>query len=239
MKYMGINRRRRDWRGRLRRLAYGVVMAFSATQAPASESQTAGDKTAQQAPVIVEDQQMLTALVLVQGVLAERAQPMLFGASFTRPALGERSERLLSEMNNPVSNGLLRLSFSDDDLRRLKEGIGMDLELPDLGSFHLNLYSRTGTDMPAGKRWELAPNESTHSSARRQWSIGASLDQVRTEEGGRQLVLVPQLVLDAAALLGRKDHFDICIQYAHWRAPGGQAASEQRVPQAVFKWSAF
>lgn len=233
MRYQGANRRRRDLRGRLQRLAYGLLLAFSAAQASAAPSDKRSEPSAEERE---DDPQLLAALVLVQSWAEDRAQPALFGASFSRAASGELSERQLSSAAGEISRGLVTLSFSDDDLRRIKDGLGLDIELPDLGYFHLNLYSRKDSGLPGGKRFGLIPAGEREGGPRR-WSLGGSLDLVRPVDGERELVLVPQLMIDMAALIGSDKRFDVCVQYAHWRARNSREVSAERVPQATLRFS--
>jgi hypothetical protein len=222
-------RRRKGPLNRLRRLAYGLLLALGAPLATASQTSVT-DGSAPQKTVVPSEagEEYVAALVFLRGLAAENAEPAVFGTSFSRPALGERSEWSLSTLPPPVRSGLLTLSFSDNDLRNWRRGAGIDIDLPDVGQF-----SR-GRD--ALKRWNLRPRAPAHDEARH-WSLGGSVDWVRSGEGDeRALVFVPKLVVNAAALLGGHGSFDVCIQYAHWtaRETGGVTG---RVPQAVVRWS--
>jgi hypothetical protein len=103
-----------------------------------------------------------------------------------------------------------------------------------MGRFRLNFFSR-GRD--ALKRWSLSPHEEVPDAVQRHWSLGGSVDWMRTGSGSeRQLVFVPKLVINAAALLKTHGTFDVCIQYAHWTSRQGEP-DPGRVPQAVVRWS--
>src|SRR5579859_2628735 len=56
----------------------------------------------------------------------------------------------------PAGNTLLTAHFLGDDLASASKGVGVDFLVPEMGYFHLNLYS--GRDGPnRGKRWQFNP----------------------------------------------------------------------------------
>lgn len=232
----GRERRRKGLGNRLRRLAYGAMLVLSAPSAFAAPDLAPPAKRhmLRAAEPKAQEQQTLSALVFLQALAADQAAPAVFGASFSRAVLGERSEQALSSLPLPLHTGLVALSFSDDDLRRLRHGAGLDISLPDLGEFHLNFFSR-GHD--PGRRWSLNPvSQKSGWTPQHNWTLGGSFDLVRTrDDGPRQLVFVPQLVINAAAALKTRGKFDICIQYAYWNSRSGDISG--RLPQALVRLS--
>jgi len=229
-------RRRRDPMNRLRRAAYGVLLAMGAPVASAAGAVASQGQPAPLRSGAAEEheQSNFAALVFVQGLAAEQAQPAVFGASYSRAVLGERSEQSLSSVPLPIRSGLITVSFSDDELRRWRRGAGLDIILPDVGQFRLNFFSRGGQAL---KRWSLSPvGSESETAGNRNWSLAASVDWVRTQDGeSRELVFIPKFVVNASELLKTQGKFDICVQYAHWRSR--EAGNLGRVPQAVLRWS--
>lgn len=226
-------RRRKGIVNRLRRSLYGLLLACGAPLACGISARAVASDTQSVAPE-AESQQNFAALVFIKGLAEDQARPVAFGASFSRAAIGEISEQSLSATPLPLRNGLLTLSFSDDELRRWRKGAGLDITVPDLGQFRLNFFSRGGEAL---KRWDLSPVTEELESESRPWSLGASVDWVRTREGeGRELVFIPKLAVDVSDLLKTRTRLDVCIQYAHWRSrePGEH---QGRVPQAVLRWA--
>lgn len=136
---------------------------------------------------------------------------------------GARGSRLL----------LLRLDVAPDPVRQLRSGLSANLVLPAFGRFHLTLYGRRGAEL-SGNRWELGGTGSANPPA---WSLGGRLDAVRIpEDDRRHLVLVPQLALDLSRLLGAPGRLDAHVQLGHWHDQGGQAVSDETLPQLTLRW---
>ncbi|MBV8063615.1 MAG: hypothetical protein JOY51_08465 [Nevskia sp.] len=139
----------------------------------------------------------------------------------------------------PAGNSLLTAHFLGDDLDTLSKGLGVDMLLPGVGYFHMNLYS--GKDGPnLGRRWQLNPSGfSLPQSANRFWSLGASLDVEKVSPTGkRSLVFVPQLVMNLDAVVPMSGRLQAIVSYHNWHSNAGVAQPDVgQVPQVSLKWS--
>lgn len=134
------------------------------------------------------------------------------------------------------------------EFRPVKNGLGLDLGLPESGNMHLSLYS--GKDgFSHGKRWDMdglagpaGDGFGPVDAAPRLWSIGASLDLVRfrsTVEGpgpDSRVVVNPQLRLDVDALTGLGGDCELLVQGTQWRDADARAVDTHRVVQVSMKW---
>jgi len=139
----------------------------------------------------------------------------------------------------PVGDALFTAQFLGDDLKKIGKGLGVDLALPELGYFHLNLYAGRN-DATGGKRWRIDPEGfALPQSTGKLWSLGGSLALERDEPGGhRQLRFVPQLVLNLDTLTHVSGRMQAVISYHNWRsqADRGPADDQGPVPQVSLKW---
>ncbi len=149
---------------------------------------------------------------------------------------------------SPVQTDLAIAEGAEGDLARLltltvdhrilgawSDGAGVNFNMGNRGGLHLELYSRRDSEGP-GQRWDLNPAApDAMAPASRFWSLGGSLDQVRTRNGGRQIVFVPQLVLDFAALPGNNRPFEALVQYANWSPTPGKLMLDQNLLQVAVR----
>ncbi|TXH06157.1 MAG: hypothetical protein E6R07_01310 [Nevskiaceae bacterium] len=139
----------------------------------------------------------------------------------------------------PVGDLLFTAHFLGDDLATLRKGLGVDLAVPAIGYFHLNLYS--GRDGPnAGKRWRVQPDGiALPESSDRIWSLGGSLDLVRPDRNShRQVIFVPQLVMNVDQVARVPGHMQMALSYRNWNSPvSGLLPDSGMVPQLTFRWS--
>jgi hypothetical protein len=130
---------------------------------------------------------------------------------------------------------LLAVSVDQRILGAIRDGVGVIFSMGELGGLHLNLYSRRNPKGP-GQRWNLNPAGVGVAAALPQfWSLGGSLDLARSGDGGRQIVFVPQLLLNVDALTGSDNRFQIFMQYANWRPATGEPALDEKVPQITLR----
>jgi hypothetical protein len=139
----------------------------------------------------------------------------------------------------PVGDLLLTAHFLGTDLSKIDKGLGVDLAIPELGYFHLNLF--TGRDGPAaGKRWQINPQGfELPQSTDRLWSLGGSLAVERDQPGGhRHLLFVPQLVLNLGAITHASGRLEALVSYHNWLGlPHQPQTVAGRVPQLSLRWS--
>lgn len=138
-----------------------------------------------------------------------------------------------------VGGQLLTAHYLGDDLDRIGKGLGVDLLLPELGYFHLNLYS--GRDGPnQGRRWLIKPRGfALPESADGVWSLGGSLALERSDHyGPRRLQFVPQLVLNLDKIVPVQGRMQALLSYHNWReAADTVPARTGKVPQVSLRWS--
>lgn len=150
----------------------------------------------------------------------------------------------LSPRFNRVSE-LLRLRQHNvvEQLRELRRGVGLDIELPDAGKLHLMLHPQEDK-LGGGKRWALT---SVEPSAQPQapagaalWSVGTAVDLVETEIPGRdgrrerKIAVAPQLIVDADRLLGMRGDAVVTLQRTYWKSE--QATMPEPVVQLRLNW---
>lgn len=130
---------------------------------------------------------------------------------------------------------LMSLTVDHRILGAIRDGVGVNFSMGDLGGLHLNLYSRRNPKGP-GQRWNLNPAGPGAAAALPQlWSLGGTLDLVRDNNGSRQIALVPQLLLNFDALGGSPNGFQAFVQYANWRPAAGEARVDEKVPQIALR----
>lgn len=112
----------------------------------------------------------------------------------------------------------------------LRDGIGMDYRLGLRGGLQFNLYAPRRA-RGAGRSWNLnaeAPDATAF------WLLGGSLDLARDGEE-REVVFVPQLLLDFDALTARDRTLQVFVQYAPWQAPSGLAGPDELMAQVALR----
>ena len=206
----GRERRRKDVIGRLRRLAYGILL-WTAVPAASAAEETFGRHDVRPLDL---DTSVSSLTMSFRPVAGHLQHPGLLPAKTT-----------------------VRTLFSfrfEDELSILRKGVGFDLALPQLGTVYLNLYSREDSGI-AGKRWKLHDETRTQRLSTR-WLLGGTVDLVRDNpNASRQVNVNPQLVLDVDDLLGMNSRCEAHFQYANWKG-AGEDAPVGRVPQVLVKW---
>lgn len=125
---------------------------------------------------------------------------------------------------------LLEVSVDHRVLGAIRDGVGVNFSLGELGGLHLNLYSRRNPKGP-GQRWNLNPVAAAAATAPRLWSLGGALDLVRSGTGHRQVAFVPQLLLNLDALTDNPQRLQAFLTYARWRQAPGEMTIDEEVPQ--------
>lgn len=229
---VGRERRRRDLYGRVRRFLYGVLLLAAAPGAVAADEMASlGKFRAQAAAAASLSEQALVATL--QGLIMVNAEPATHPelpiqsqAGYPRIALDTITARLPDAGEAP----LFRVAVTES--RSIRDGIGFDLAVPDVGNFHLNLYARRNA-RTEGRRWSV---NGTDAADDRIWSLGGTLELVRTIDGDRHVAFVPELLVD---LSGRPESylpFQASVRIAHWRSLAEKQSLDERAPQLLFKW---
>jgi len=138
----------------------------------------------------------------------------------------------------PVGELLLTAHYLGDDFDRIEWRSGVDLLVPEIGYFHLNLYNGGGG--PAwSKRWQIMPEGfSLPQSTDRVWSLGGSLALERSgAHGERRLQFVPQLLLDLGQVVPVGERIEAVLGYYHWHgATDATTACAKPLPQLALRW---
>jgi len=227
----GRERRRTDLYGRVRRFLYGVLLLAAAPGAVAADELASLGKFRAQAHATVAASERAVVATL-QGLIMINAEPVappetpIQGQSgYPRIALDTITARVPEAGSAP----LFRVAVTQSTIR---DGIGFDIAVPDLGNFHLNLYTRRNAKTE-GQRWSVSGADG---DASRNWSLGGTLELVRTIDGDRHLAFVPELLFDLTE--GRQAYlpFQASLRVANWRSLAEKQSLDERVPQLMFKW---
>lgn len=231
---VGRERRRRDLYGRVRRFLYGLLLLAAAPGAVAADelASLGKFKAHTRAAVSASEQAIMATLQGLVMINADRAAnpeaPIQGQAGYPRIALDTITARLPEAGDAP----LFRVAVTES--RSIRDGVGFDLAVPDLGNFHLNLYARRNAKTE-GRRWSVNGAGDDAGNAR-QWSLGGTLELVRTTEGDRHLAFVPELLFDLSDEEQSYLPFQASLKIAHWRSLAEKEALDERVPQLMFKW---
>lgn len=213
----GRERRRRGVVNRLRRLAYGLMLSCSlpvTAGQPAAAPSPRSDRGAESASSRSSSASIQGLLAMVANLPADPATPLGTDDDYGHLAFEDVALRL----EDPRGSAKLRLQLMP--MERLRDGLGLHVQVPDLGALHLTLYARRGGG-----------------AARSAWSLGGSMELVRMTDGSRQLAFVPELSVDGDVLLRRDLGFSAAVRYAHWRGTGAKDAQDFEVPQLLFRWN--
>jgi hypothetical protein len=227
---VGRERRRRDLYGRVRRFLYGILLLAASPGAVAADEMASLGKFRAQAKATASasEQAVVATLQGLVMVHAERVAspetPIQGRSGYPRIAL----DTITARLPEPGEAPLFRIAVSEG--RSIRDGVGFDLAVPDLGNFHLNLYTRRNAKTE-GKRWSVSDGE-----ADRSWSVGGTLELVRTVDGGRQVAFVPELLVDLSDRAESYLPFQASLRLAHWRSLAEKESLDERVPQLMFKW---
>lgn len=235
----GRERRRKGPVNRLRRFLYGVLLAAAAPGAMAADELAAlgQHRPAPKPPVSSAPERAL--LATLQGLILIHAESTVVAEAvarreqaYPRIALDTVTARVPENPDAP----LFRVAVSDG--REVRDGVGFDLAVPDIGNFHLNLYTRRNA-RSEGRRWAAIAGESEADDAPAPgpaWSLGGTLELVRTLGGEKHVAFVPEVLID----LGGKPEgylpFQASLKMAHWRSLAEKQSLDERVPQLSFKW---
>jgi hypothetical protein len=231
-------RRRKGPVNQLRRQLYGWVMASAALSAEAAENPSSNPAVPLQRLPIAET---ASALWADNDVLLARNPGGPGWLAYGGIAALNRNARLISPdyAYLPVGELLFTAHFLGDDIDILRKGLGVDLAVPALGYFHLNLYS--GRDGPnRGKRWQVNPDGmALPESHDHIWSLGGSLDLAKPDRNSRrQIMFVPQLIMNVDQIAKIPGHMQVSLVYRNWDSPvSGLLQESGRMPQVSFKWS--
>jgi len=203
----GREQRRKGWVNVLRRGIYAALLWVShPLNAAAADDGSAAEAQPRRATI---DIQALPA----EGPAEARSWRVGISSSDPRaaPALAPLIERLRNRS----------WKFDDRRFPSLRGGIGVDIDLPEAGNLHLNLLPRKDKAVTGdGLRWKLSADESD--DRQQKWSLGGTLDRVRSGDGPGQpgeskLAVTPQLILDVDALTGMSGDAKLTLQRAQWR----------------------
>lgn len=224
-------RRRRDAIGRIRRFLYGVLLLAATPGAVAADELAHVGKYRS---IAVASAPERTLIATLQGLLVAHAElvvspatPLYAHSGHPRMSLDTVSARVHEGVDAP------RFRVAASDGRALRDGIGFDLGVADFGNFHLNLYARRNA-RTEGQRWAMGAGEDGDGS--RRWSLGGTLELVRTLGGERFVAVVPELLLDLPPEGTRFLPFEASLKYANWRSLAEKQSLDERVPQLTFKW---
>ncbi|HVT36540.1 MAG TPA: hypothetical protein VHE37_13210 [Nevskiaceae bacterium] len=209
-----------------RRALYGLALAY-AGHAAASEPGTRATRPVP-APSMVNP---LAAQWLAAGYpVTLTAQP---------DPLDPRAHRSGSDLAlHPVAIGQdapLLTATLVDELAQMKDGVGLDLKVPDVTNLYLNLYTRSNP-RSRGKRVQLAPDDSDDGSAEPLWSVGGAVNVVRELDGGRRLEVAPQLTVNLGRAVGAPGRLQALLQRARWNNNDPFNGGTESVVQLSFRW---
>lgn len=170
-------------------------------------------------------------------------------AATTSPLSLETHVRLAEWSLDAQSPDRLRLHFdarSDTEslLRRWRYGAGLDLQLPGDGLLQASL-STSRRRRNEGARYALTPDGLADGSQQPLWSLALSLAPEDRVQGGRRLLLAPQLRVDLARWLDTPGRAELYVEYTPWihdlrgdvhDAPGLLEDLDERVPQLKLRW---
>lgn len=231
MPQMGRERRRTDLYGRARRFVYGLLLLAASPGAMAADELAAlGQHRAVAPPVASASGRAV--LATLQGLIMVHAErsigpdtPLQDQHGYPRVALDTISARLPEATESP----LFRVAVSEG--YALRDGLGFDLAVPDLGNFHLNLYTRRNA-RTGGERWALTDATIPDQA----WTLGGTLELVRTIDGEKHVAFVPELRIDLSDAPAHYLPFQASLKLAHWRSLAEKQSLDERVPQLTFKW---
>ena len=210
-----------------RRLLYGVTLYLGAGSAGAA-APDAPVRHSRPAPPPT-GVNTTTANWLAQGY------PVVLGNVPLDP-MDPRAQRagsnLLPFAANAAFNNPLLTATVTDDLTAMRNGVGIDFKMPDVGNFYLNLYTRKNPK-GRGKRWQLIPDDGAEAKT---WSMGGAVNVVREIDGGRHLVVAPQINVNLTRAIGAPGQMEASLQRANWSGIDPTSASSEKVVQLSFRW---
>lgn len=232
-------RRRKGPINQLRRQLYGLVMASAALSAEAAENPVRNAGAPLQRLPVAETNN--AAPWSDNDVLMVRSPAGTGWQAYGGMAALNRDARLISQdyAYLPVGELLFTAHFLGDDIDTLRKGLGVDLAIPAVGFFHLNLYS--GRDGPnRGKRWQVNPDGmALPESHDRIWSLGGTLDLAKPDRNSRrQIMFIPQLIMNVDQIMRVPGHMQVSLMVRNWNSPiSGLLPESGQIPQVSFKWT--
>jgi hypothetical protein len=212
----GRERRRKGLVNVLRRACYGVMLWFTQQQAMAADRATMEAQTPKQ----------LTTLSRL---------------SISLPATLSASSGWLLRQPEIEWVPPLRMKVGNTwrEVRRLKDGLGLDLGVQDYGSLHLALHPKRDQIKP-GTRLNLGSTDPTLPATQPLWSLGGAVDLVKYSESqnpaerSQRVHCAPQLLLDADRLTGLPGDGVMTVQHAYWQS--SRYIPDQPVWQVRLRW---
>ena len=236
---VGRERRRKGPINRLRRFLYGILLFCASGVAAADPLASFGaHRTAASHQEATDAAPVMRALeATVEGILMVQADEEADPAIGPQPAFYPRLalDRINAHLLEPALVPVPMMQMSVNTRSSLRDGLGFDVAVPDFGSFHLNLYTRRNARTP-GKRWSMNLTSGEVSEPERPWSLGGSLELVRTQDGARQAAFVPELLLDFGALTNRPIAFSASLKYSKFRSLHDKRSLDEDMPQLSFNW---
>lgn len=229
----GRERRRTDAYGRARRFVYGILLLAAAPGAIAADGLSDLGKYRATAAAAAAPAQALVAtlqgLVMIHAEqVVSPATPLYGHTGYPRMALDTVTARVHEGLEPP------RFRVAGGDGRSVRDGVGFDLNVGDVGNFHLNLYARRNAKT-GGRRYALNEDREAPDPGA-PWSLGGTLELVRTISGERYVTVVPELQLDLSGSETRYLPFQASLKHANWRSVADKASLDERVLQLTFKW---
>jgi hypothetical protein len=232
----GIEKRRKGPVNRMRRMLYGLLLGSAAAPGFAA----AADNGASRLPQAMTNAQLRQEgeVLLVRDGSAPSRSPMLAAYGGLAPMLTQAATISPDFAFAPLGKMLLTAHFLGTELDSLGKGLGVDLLVPELGYFHLNLYNGPGGPNQ-GKRLRIQPEGFDMPQTENQaWSLGASLELARGYDDRRRLQFVPQLVLNLDRCVPIGSRMQAVLSYRNWHAAGELDAVESRpIPQLALHWA--
>jgi hypothetical protein len=233
-----VERRRAGPVNRLRRMLYGLLLGSASAPALAgSPLGGAAGGTLHRLPMVQTNAPawMHDNVLLARDPLS--AGGALYAYSGLGPALSAAAALGPDYAFLPVGNLLFTAHYLGGDLKKLGKGLGVDLAVPQFGYFHLNLFAGRD-DIIGGQRWRIDPQGfALPESAQRSWSLGGSLAVEAGPSGRRQVLFVPQLVLNLDAITHVSGRMQAVLSYHEWHSRLDRAPTDNGpVPQVSLKW---
>lgn len=224
----GRERRRTDLYGRTRRFLYGLLLLAAAPGAMAADEMASIGRYKAAPPVASTAEKLVTATL--QGLVLLHAtdeQSTLQPNGYPRLGLDTVTGRVADTAL--ADSPLFSVAVSEGGA--IRDGLGFDMALPDVGNFHLNLYARSGA-RTSGKRFTMSGD----ATPARSWSLGGSLELVRTTDGSKHVAFVPELLLDVDTAGKRYLPFQASVKFANWRSLAERESLDEQALQVTFKW---
>jgi hypothetical protein len=166
---------------------------------------------------------------VLRGDPAENPSAAIQGNGYPRMWLDDVSAKVFNGVSPEPT--LLKVEISEGFA--VRDGVGFDLLVPDFGNFHLNLYSRRNARTEG---WRHSVKLAGEEAQQRTWSVGGSVEVVRTIDGGKHLAFVPELIFDMDGATDGRLPFQASVRYGNWRSVAEKKSLEEKAVQVVFKW---